>query len=228
MFLFLRLVLAHFIGDTILQPDEVYEIKKGSFLGVVLHSLIICACMIAFAYPYLDYAPIWVIILFAVFMHLAQDELKMRMVVVPKRNFIFFIGDQLLHLAFLLPLLLVDEARYPVAKAGFWWELYNNNSFILFCIGFVVVIFLGAYVWESYKASYFRQPALSDKNRIKYGMFERCIVLISFTFCAWWFLLIPVVFRLLHKKTGFTWSVVFNFISGGLAGWFLQGHLPIF
>ena len=228
MFLFIRLLLAHFIGDTVLQPDEVYEIKKNRFAGVVVHAAIIFLSLVAFSWPYLTHPEIWILIGFASITHMVQDEIKMRRHYPKDKNFILFMVDQLLHILFLAPAFMMEFSNQPAQGKGFWLELYNNNRFMLFVMGFVVTVFLGAYFWESYKVSYFKQPKLFDPYRIKYGMFERALVLITFTFSIWWFLLIPVVFRLFYKRTRFTWSLVFNLVTGVIAGLIIKGFLPIF
>ncbi|MCX5702916.1 MAG: DUF3307 domain-containing protein [Candidatus Omnitrophica bacterium] len=53
MFLFLRLVLGHFIGDFILQTNKIYELKHRSLRGGLPHALFITASYIAVSWPYL-------------------------------------------------------------------------------------------------------------------------------------------------------------------------------
>lgn len=228
MFLFLRLILAHFVGDTILQPDEVYEIKKNSLWGVVLHALIIFSLLAGASHPYLKYPEMWLLLIFAGAEHLIQDEYKMRHEFPKKNNFFIFITDQLLHLVFLTPALIFMFSNQPAKGYGVLIELYNNTTLVIFSIGLVVSVFLGAYIWEAYKISYFRNPSLFDPNRIKYGMFERCVIVVSVAFSAWWFLMIPVVFRAADKQKRLTWSMIFNMVLGGVTGLLLRDFLPIF
>jgi hypothetical protein len=228
MFLFIRLLLAHFIGDTVLQPDEVYAIKQNRFAGVVVHAVIIFLSLVAFSWPYLTHSEIWILIGFASITHMVQDEIKMRRVYPKDKNLILFVVDQFLHILFLTPVFMMEFSNQPPRSVGFWIDLYKNDSLMLFAMGFVVTVFLGAYFWESYKIAYFKNAKLFDPYRIKYGMFERALILIAFTFSVWWFLPIPVVFRLLYKRTHFTWSLIFNLITGVAAGLILKGLLPIF
>jgi len=228
MFLFIRLLLAHFIGDTVLQPDEVYAIKKNNFGGVVVHAVIIFCTLVIFSWPFLAHPEIWILIGFASITHMVQDEIKMRRHYPKDKNFILFMVDQFLHILFLTPVFMMEFSSQPARGSGFWMTFYDNTKLMLFAMGFVVTVFLGAYLWESYKSSYFKKPKLFDPYRIKYGMFERALVLVAFAFSAWWFLPIPLVFRFFYKRTHFTWSLVFNVVSGVATGLILRGLLPIF
>jgi len=210
VFLFWHLVLAHFIGDTILQPDEVYEIKKERFAGVVLHAVIIFFTLALFAWPYLHLWQVWLVLILAAMTHLWQDEIKIRRQTPAKYNFLFFTADQFLHIFFLTPVLLVDTAYKPPVGSNMATVLYNHIYLIYTAIVFVLTVFLWAYLWESMKISWFKDYDHYDSQRIKYGMFERSLLLVAVIFQAWWFLLVPFIFRILYKEARFSWTLVSN------------------
>jgi hypothetical protein len=228
MFLFWHLVLAHFIGDTILQPDEVYEIKKNRFAGVVLHAVIIFFTLLIFAWPYLHRWQVWPCIFLAAIAHLWQDELKIRSVIKPKNSFIFFMADQFLHLLFLTPILLISGINGPISGQGIFVSLYNNMTLTYYGITFVVVIFLGAYIWEAFRVSYFKAHVSVNPNVIKYGMFERALLLASLASGALWFLLVPVGFRIFYRQARLSRSVLFNILMALSGAWILRNFPPLF
>ncbi|MCP4652997.1 MAG: DUF3307 domain-containing protein [Candidatus Omnitrophica bacterium] len=228
MFLFLRLLLAHFIGDTILQPDEVYRIKKSGFSGTVIHVCIIFATLFLFSFPFIKHPGMWFVLVFAGLTHLIQDEMKIRKFLNQKLNFVIFVLDQCLHVACLLPVFLFKFADEAPLLEGMIAQIYANDSLIIFSTGMIVSVFLGAYLWEAFKISYFKNPVLFKSYRIKYGMFERLIFSVSVLFSAWIFLPVPFVFRVINKRLGYSGSLIFNIIYASLIGLFLRQILPIF
>lgn len=229
MFLFLRLLLAHFLGDTLLQPDEVYQQKMKGFYGVVIHVIIIFLTFVVFATPYLHYPATWAVLIFVGITHLIQDELKIRKFTSPKYNFIAFVIDQLFHVLFTTPILLFNFADQIPQKEGAVYFLYNSTNLVVICLGCVITVFLGAYLWEAYKISYVKSPILFDNILLKYGMFERFLILISVTFSLWPALLVPIIFRKSMRNLNLDKNAfAVNIVYASLVGFFLRNFLPIF
>jgi len=229
MFLFLRLILAHFIGDFVLQSDEVYEVKKEGLRGVCAHSAIVFLSFVVFSLPYLQYPATWLIIALAGITHIIQDEVKLRYVTIKKLSFPAFVLDQILHVGMLSPILLCGFAYGEPQGTSRLIEVYRNTSLIIFITGYIASMFMGAYLWESFKVSYFRSPEPLKSFGIKHGMFERLIITTSFLkFPYLVFLLVPVLFRLLAKKVSFSWGFLFNLIYAGAIGILLKQFLPVF
>jgi hypothetical protein len=229
MFLLLRLILAHFIGDTVLQPDEVYELKKSGLHGVIVHVGVILGIFIIFSLPYLKYPAAWIILLFATFTHLVQDEIKLRHITSKRLNFPIFVIDQLIHILFLLPILLFGFAYNPVESQSMLLQLYNNDSLIIVAIGYVIVVFLATYIWEAFKISYFKNPVLFDSFLIKYGMFERLILITATIFYYLWpLLLIIALLRICVKRLRFSSDLIFNLLFSVPVGLYLRGFFPLF
>jgi len=229
MFLFLRLVLAHFIGDFLFQSDEVYEVKKKGFAGALVHYFIIFFTFLLFSFPYLKYANCWLVILFASLTHVLQDEIKLRYITNPKLNLFAFIADQIFHIIFLTPIFIFDFSNIVPESKNLLTHLYNNRSLIIFGIGCIGSIFMGAYIWESLKISYFKKPGAFEHLLVKYGMFERFVITTAFLnrhFLI--FLAVPVVMHLCFKKLPLGSSFIFNIIFAGIIGFLLRRYLPIF
>ena len=227
MFLFLRLILGHFVGDTVLQPDEVYELKKTGLLGVLVHALVILASLTIFAIPYLKYPATWFVLIFAGVTHWVQDEIKLRHVQAKRANFIVFVVDQLIHILFLTPILLFEFAYKPIESSSPVIQLYNSNSLVIVAIGYTITIFLAAYMWEAFKFSYYKTPVLFNSFFIKYGMFERLLLLSGVLFSLWPLILIPLILRVVVKKLRFSSDLAFNLIISVPMGLFLKGFLPL-
>jgi hypothetical protein len=235
MFLFLRLILAHLLGDFVIQPDELYRAKKKNFWGASIHYFVILLLLVIFSYPYLGYLGCWIVIIFATLMHIILDEIKLRVNFTPRLNFIIFILDQILHLVFLSPILYFAFAYTPPPSFAFIFEIYNNNSLIIFIIGYILSIFTGAHLWEVFTISYFRKvlsprdPSLVKIYVIKYGMFERFIITTSFLggFLPI-LLLIPLAFRTLSKNLFFSKEAIFNLFYASMIGFILRQNLPLF
>lgn len=230
MFLFLRLLAAHFVGDFFFQSDEVYSARKRGFRGATIHYTIVFFTFLLFALPYLKFIECWIVILFAVLTHIVQDEIKIRLFTSSKLNFFSFVIDQILHITFLSPILLFKFAYLPLLPAdSVIVRIYNNNSLIIFVIGYILSVFTGAYLWEAFRKSYFKKPDLFNPYFIKYGMFERFIVTTSFlSRYSLVFLIIPLLFRFFSKRLSFSSDLVFNLIYASLIGIFLNQRLPLF
>ena len=99
MFLFLRLILAHFLADFPLQPNLIYKVKLRSFWGQALHAAIFTICSIVLCWPFLRIKALWILIVFLGTIHLLIDCLKIRYFNTEKYRVGTFLADQALHIA---------------------------------------------------------------------------------------------------------------------------------
>ena len=229
MFLFLRLVLAHFVADFVLQTDEVYAEKTKDLYGAHIHYIIIFSTLVAFSIPYLDYSGCWFVIGLASLSHMIQDEIKIRHTVSKRMTFPAFLADQILHIAFLLPVFYFSFSRIVPEAKGIVSVVYNNNSFVIFSIGLIMSTLMGAYLWEAFRISYFDDPGPINPFRLKYGVFERLIITIAFlNFKYLLFLLIPLCFRLIKRSLNSYPAIIFNLLYASIIGLLLKDFLPIF
>lgn len=234
MFLLLRLILGHLTADFVLQPDEIYIAKKKSLRGASIHYLIIFLTFLFFCFPYLRFPGCWLVITFAVFTHIIQDEIKLRISISPKINFIAFVFDQIFHIACLCPILFFKFAYSSVSSVSMFARVYNNDSLIIFIITYIISLFTGIYLWEGLKISYLKKSCLLENTAlfntyiVKYGMFERFIITTSFLHAHFLlFLPLPFIFRILSKRLSFSLDLVFNLLYASLLGLFLRQYLPI-
>lgn len=234
MFLFLKLLLAHFVGDFVLQFDEVYKVKQRGFHGALVHYFIIFFSFILFTAPFLNHWQIWLVVIINSIVHIIQDELKLRISSSSKGSFWGFIIDQLVHISFLSLILLFPFSKIP-GNGTVFMQVYNNDYLTIFLIGYIVSVYTGAYFWESFRFSYFKQPAMPNPAYIKYGMFERFVfTTASIMTCVpkeavlWLFLfLVPLIFRVSGRRNiKFGWDFVFNFIYGLAVGIILRNFIP--
>lgn len=160
MFIFLRLMLAHFISDFPLQTKRIYEWKVQSFLGVVLHGLITTVMAAILVAPYL--AQIWHYILFIGIAHIIQDWAKVIYWIRPgKDGFWSYAEDQLMHYACIAVAVLMMQAQgiptefqstafpRPIEFSFSWLSQlvsfgYLSNKVVLYFGGFIAATYFAA------------------------------------------------------------------------------------
>jgi hypothetical protein len=229
MFLLLRLILAHFVADFLFQPDEVFAARKKSFHGASIHYFLIFFTLILFCLPYAAIFQVWLVIILATITHVIQDEIKLRYVIEKKFSFPVFLFDQFLHILFLAVVLLFDFSYHPPEISNKIIQVYNNNNFVILLIGYLISVFMGAYLWEAFKASWGEKFALSGPRRIKYGMIERLLITTAFiNIFLLPLLLIPLIARGLLKPLKFSYGFIFNLVYAALIGSLLKNVFPLF
>ena len=89
MFIFLRLFLAHLIGDFPLQTSAIYSQKVKSPFGPLLHVLVVISVMVLLTIPFLNSPWMWLIIFINLMGHYIQDWAKLAIVqrIENKNNF---------------------------------------------------------------------------------------------------------------------------------------------
>lgn len=105
--LFLKLFLAHIIGDFILQPSYLVQKRKQNIMYLLLHVLIhaLVLCLI-FA---TSISSFWVIILFVSISHLAIDSFKIWMEkVFHYKPVLLFVLDQIMHLIIIVAVVVYE------------------------------------------------------------------------------------------------------------------------
>ncbi|MEA3329071.1 MAG: DUF3307 domain-containing protein [Candidatus Omnitrophota bacterium] len=148
MFLFLRLILAHFLADFPLQPDIIYKLKIKNLWGQFLHALIFVVCAVGLSWPFLGIKAIWGLFLFLGASHFAIDCLKVRYVDKGRAKIWSFLADQLLHLGAVSIIFLTGLKDLSFsANPCFLERLYANNFLILF----LIILIISAYVIKRMK-----------------------------------------------------------------------------
>ena len=144
MFLFLRLILAHFLADFPLQPSLIYKFKLRSFWGQALHAAIFTICSIVLCWPFLRIKALWILIVFLGTSHLLIDCLKVRYFNTEKYKVGTFLADQALHIATISVIFLTNLKRLSFSPQipFLVGRLYANDILIILLIICLIVVFV--------------------------------------------------------------------------------------
>lgn len=203
MFIFLRLVLAHLIADFPLQTDEIYRLKvKGQF-GQFLHAFVIVAVSALFVAPFLTIPSMWAVLAFIGVCHYIIDNTKLIWNDRIKDKWLFwgFLLDQALHIATALPCFFItalSNKEAHIAKPAAWALFYNDNTFVIYAIFFVIAVFSSTYIIESFKIAY--MPGFLYKNPPRilnyYKLFERFVIFTATYLSGIFLVFIPAIVAL--------------------------------
>ncbi len=199
MFLFLRLLLAHFIGDFPLQFRLVYSAKVKNIRGKAIHAGIVTATMIPFSYPYWKEPTLWILLAIIGVTHFFQDWAKLIIVHRLKNpnNFFVFLADQILHIATLGVIWLTPLALQTPQAIGssFLENLYFNPIFILALTVVISSGFAGTFTIATFKATFLPQKLatsyLEPLERI-YGVIERSLMMLLMIWSYYTVILLPL------------------------------------
>jgi hypothetical protein len=182
MFLFLRLVLGHLIGDFLLQTDRVYALKHKGLKGGLPHALLVSASCLAMAWPYLNLPGIWVFILLMGCLHLLQDSIKIGYARFTRYSFWLYILDQCFHIGIISTIFLTGLKNLPApAPSNAMVSLYNNDLLIVYLIALIAATYNGFFLIRVYKLTYMAHSGQYTKFEKWYGMVERALIV---TFCS--------------------------------------------
>ncbi len=197
MFLFLRLLLAHFIGDFPLQFNKIYNLKHKGLIGILPHALIIMGCLIIFSWPYLNLPGLWGFIFFVTIIHLFQDSIKTGYKGT-KYSFWFYLVDQLSHVALIAMVLFTDlkNLRPPQNPDGFIVTLYNNNLLVIYLIAIIIAAYNGYFMIRNLKNTFLGKACSCSASEKWYGMLERAALVSIFLLDRYLFLFISGVLLL--------------------------------
>ncbi len=150
MFIFGRLLLAHFIADFPLQTTQIYEAKAKSLRGKVIHAAIHGATFALFLFPFLDRLSTWLLICLISLVHIPVDWFKVYLTgkFHGLYNVYTFLMDQSLHiltltLVFLTPLGMIRESGIEATNT--LMRLYLNNRLVAFLIIYLAATWGGAF-----------------------------------------------------------------------------------
>ncbi|MFA6917644.1 MAG: DUF3307 domain-containing protein [Candidatus Gracilibacteria bacterium] len=139
------LILAHLIGDFILQPESLVKLKMKSVKGTLLHVFIHFIVGVAILAPFITHGYKWLIlIIFAIcFMHFVIDEAKINYELKHDKKVKPFIIDQSLHLlTILVAYFFVGTIQFTLPNIPYY-KIYTNINFVMF---FLLLIFSTAVI----------------------------------------------------------------------------------
>ncbi|NSW92454.1 MAG: DUF3307 domain-containing protein [Firmicutes bacterium] len=202
---FYSLLLGHLLGDFTFQTDKIAENKTKIRKWNLLHSAVVTASMLIFSFPF--GLIIITFVLLNGIAHFFIDQFKSKL---PVKNsvhaFIYFIGDQLVHIFFIYLI-----SRFSNGNAGILF--FDDKTLKFFVILLLVVSF--ASVLNQYILR-FIFPACSSKfffkNEKIIGSITRAliffIIFFSFNISSLLLLAIPVfvAFNILYyNKIWYKW-----------------------
>jgi hypothetical protein len=228
MFIFLRLLLAHFIGDFPLQTDKIFLLKHKGLKGGLPHALLITTSLAALSWPYLNIPMLWGFILFVGVSHYFQDLIKIKYSIL-KYGFWLYLLDQAAHIL-TISLVLLTPLRSLGPVNNFSCPLvpyYNSNALVIYLIALIMGTYNGHHLIRNFRNTFFGCPGNYTPFEQWYGMLERAIIVSLFLYDISYFLwLIPVVFMvrpLLYKfaKRGLNIGELFLSSCEVLFGWII-------
>jgi hypothetical protein len=187
MFLFLKLYLAHVIGDFVLQFEELYRLKVRSFWGHLFHVLIHVAVSILIVMPYWNERSLWIFIGCLGSFHLLQDLIKYRLSEkYPAYIFPLFVIDQVFHAMAVASVLLLPVSRLVLDfEHAPWNPYYRDSTWTLYAIAFILVTFGASYLLYNFRKNYVpgtRPDHLITPFEMSHALVERPLIAGLFLF----------------------------------------------
>jgi len=174
MFIFIRLLLAHFLGDFPLQFNAIYQLKHNGLRGIIPHALIILACCLTLCWPYLNQPIMWCFIIFIAATHLLQDSIKLNYSTI-KFGFWAYLLDQLFHYAIIALVFFTNLSKLapPKNQSSFPVQLYCNDKLVMYFITLIFATYNGYYLIRTFKSTFLNIAERSGNFKKWYGMAER-------------------------------------------------------
>lgn len=198
MFLFLRLLLAHFVGDYPLQTGWIYRLKGKGRVGQCAHSFVVFLVSVLFVYPYWGYASMWLYLVGAALVHHLSDWVKMELNSKGSaRNHLWrYVADQIVHAATVAFVLLmpIGHIELPAQGPAWWTTLYNSDFCMMYGSLLVVATYFTTYFIEGFIKSYMPdlfQMHMPDSYKY-YGIAER-LILFNIAFFANAYVLLALI-----------------------------------
>ncbi|MDD5259310.1 MAG: DUF3307 domain-containing protein [bacterium] len=223
MFVFWRLLLAHFIADFPIQTNKIYILKTKYPWGSFFHSGIFVISGALLLWPFWERADLWFFLLFLFISHGFQDLLKIIYNRKNSRDTVWlFLLDQILHIAFistvfLLPLSLVI---YTVDQSS-WLYWYSQDKPVIY-LTFLIGIGFGGSILIPYVEKLVKHlPQVEIPPQFKYyGILERILVITLVSAPGYWYIFTPVVFlvRYFSKEKYSAVSVLVSVLAAVVGG----------
>jgi len=203
MFLFLHMVLAHFIADYPLQTDRIYAFKIRSLKGQFLHAGIHSVIFFLFLLPYFGQPFVWLYLLIVPFSHLFIDIVKVSLIDKSKLNqLVTYTMDQVFHIVVASTVFFFPFVReIPQASPSPLFSWYWDSAVIAFLIGLIFSSYFTTYFlacWQDmnkeleHDDGYVLKPFQKYYGMVERGLLMSLVVLVT----GWGILFIPVLVAL--------------------------------
>jgi len=138
--IYILFLLAHFIGDFILQTTWIVQWKHRSWHGLIFHTSLVSLSFIVVLFPYLSDWRVGVAVAINFVLHSLQDQWKIRTAYRWREPLTPYLIDQLLHISLALILAFwVSDAQPTLDMASPLAEFYTNPLLLVFCLGVVLM-----------------------------------------------------------------------------------------
>ena len=183
MIVLLKLLVAHLIGDFLLQPGKWVKAKEAKKLGawqLYFHSLLHGLLALVLMWD----VNFWMWALLIAFVHLIIDSFKLLVQKNNTRRALFFV-DQLLHFIFIYAIWLLYEGKYfsfTFLKNTNLWLLITLIIFLTKPVSFAVKIFISKWTPDTIAGD----DAVSLQSAGQYiGILERLLVFVFMITNEW-------------------------------------------
>ncbi|MFH0886819.1 MAG: DUF3307 domain-containing protein [bacterium] len=190
MFVFYRLLLAHFIADYPMQWSAFLRWKVKSIWGKAVHSGLHVLVSILLLIPYWNTLGLWTFMLILFLTHFFQDWLKIFIFHGKKSDDVFtFLMDQVLHFIVLALVLLFPFAK-EVRHLPALGALYNNTIYIIVFTGIFAATYAGSVLLYYLKKTFIDERSGFDQGYD--GMGERAAIFFLVLLGGYYWFLIPL------------------------------------
>ncbi|MBL1407685.1 DUF3307 domain-containing protein [Sphingobacterium sp. C459-1T] len=177
--LFLKLLLAHLLGDFVLQPRSWVLKRRDNVFYLLLHILVHVLILAVVLYPSLPQYGLLILAIGSA--HLAVDSLKIWWEKLwPYRPVFLFALDQFLHL-----LVLVAVTFYCFGVPSGWWQYLLSDQAILVVIAFLLIAVVTPIFLRVFFGKWNQEDELSNKRKdtlidagMLIGIMERLIIVL--------------------------------------------------
>lgn len=171
-----HLILAHLLGDFVLQPSKLVKWKMSSKWGVLIHVLIhlIINLLIFLPLILLGHYIFLPVIFMVIVVHFLIDQSKISFDLKTDRHTMPFVIDQIMHLSVIFFAYLILKQPLSLPDTLFY-GLYSNIKVILF----LIFLILGTQVLDIYKFQKARETNKNATYSINKKEFIRKIIILS-------------------------------------------------
>lgn len=179
LILFLKILLAHILGDFVFQTKSMVEKRKTSVSYLFLHVLIHAVLLVVVLYP--DLSLYWVLITIVTLSHLAIDSLKIWFETkYPSRPFLYFCIDQVLHIA-----VLIASVCYIHGSSSVDFGLFNSTKILLYAIAFLLITTVSPILLRLFFTKWDKEFEFQNKRKeslmnagLLIGIMERLLIVL--------------------------------------------------
>jgi hypothetical protein len=189
----MQVLLAHFLGDFVLQSNSLLKKKYHSWVGTAEHATIIALLTAVFLFPYWFAWSTWAIVFCIWGLHFTQDVLKVeydKRFNVKLSTAPYFL-DQIGHISLIALLTWALPLTQNISLPKALHALYFSPAFLFLALSFIFLSFV--YDITLYQFHHKKHPAKEYSPDVR-GMAERMVSFLAFV----------LIFLFLHRIYLFT------------------------